>query len=684
MKTVFVRLIEAEDKGRELRLAIQGERTDGIFSADASSFLLVPGSPFCYWVSDEVRQLFDKLPPLSSDGREAFLGASSKDDFRYLRLTWEVAFKTADSKTGRGGKWVDYAKGGEYSPFYGDIHLSINWASDAAEIDADVVAKYPYLKGDAEWVLHRSNPYFSPGLTWPARTQKGFSLRALPAGCVFGNKGPSLFAQGEEWGLLSLLALGNSTPFKTLLECQLAFGSYEVGVIRRAVVPRADARGIAQLSELAKEGWRVMARGADFDMTERLFLSPALLSEGRARTLRGMGQQVVRVAEDRDRRITQIQDAIDGVAFELYGWPEEDRGSSSPQEPAWHAARTDLAELTRSLLEWTVGVTFGHFDIRLATGERPIPEPPDPFDPLPVCSPGMLQDEDGLPATTSPPGYPIEVAWDGILVDDEGHPRDIVRHIRRVLSEVSDAQDWTAEAEEILGRDLRSWVQRSLFEDHIKRYSKSRRKAPIFWRLGTPSGSYSVWLYYPRATGDTLYRVLNDYVEPKLRHEESALLRLRQDAGASPTASQQKRIEAQETLVSEVQGMKGELEVIAQLWRPEFDDGVVLNFAPFWRLVAHTRKWQKQCQKHWKRLREGEYDWSYTAMRLWPERVVPACAEDRSFAMAHGLEEEFFPEKAEGDDGRASKVRENERIQKLVDARSSAAVKQALQTLLER
>ena len=34
------------------------------------------------------------------------------------------------------------------------------------------------------------------------------------------------------------------------------------------------------------------------------------------------------------------------------------------------------------------------------------PPDPDPFDPLPVCSPGMLQDDDGLPAREAPAGYP--------------------------------------------------------------------------------------------------------------------------------------------------------------------------------------------------------------------------------------------------------------------------------------
>ena len=47
---------------------------------------------------------------------------------------------------------------------------------------------------------------------------------------------------------------------------------------------------------------------------------------------------------------------------------------------------------------------------------------------------------------------------------------------------------------------LREWFRRpaGFFADHLKRYSKSRRQAPIYWPLSTPSGSYTLWLYYHR------------------------------------------------------------------------------------------------------------------------------------------------------------------------------------------
>ena len=88
--------------------------------------------------------------------------------------------------------------------------------------------------------------------------------------------------------------------------------------------------------------------------------------------------------------------------------------------------------------------------------------------------------------------------------------------------------------------------------------------------------------------------------------------------------------------------MRDEVTRVAPLWNPDLDDGVVLVMAPLWRLVPQHKPWQKELKTHWDELCAGKYDWAHLAMHLWPERVVPKCAEDRSLAIAHGLEDVFW------------------------------------------
>ena len=87
---------------------------------------------------------------------------------------------------------------------------------------------------------------------------------------------------------------------------------------------------------------------------------------------------------------------------------------------------------------------------------------------------------------------------------------------------------------------------------------------------------------------------------------------------------------------------------IGPLWNANLNDGVIINFAPLWRLVPQHKAWQKECKKVWDKLVKGDYDWAHLAMHLWPERVVRKCQDHRSLAIAHGLEDDFWYEDDEG------------------------------------
>ena len=320
---------------------------------------------------------------------------------------------------------------------------------------------------------------------------------------------------------------------------------------------------------------------------------------------------------------------------------------------SWEPTPTDIHTAIERALSYLVGVAMGRFNVQLVGRQAADEDGFDPFAELAPCPPSILAGSDGLPVSEAPVEYPVLFPPDGILVDDPGAGRDLLLCVQQSFGAVfgDDGDDRLNEAREVLAPkapDLRRWLQSRFFELHIKRYSKSRRKAPIYWQLGTPSASYSVWLYNHRMGPDTLHTVLRDHVGPKLRFETDRLAALRAEAGDSPAPSQRKDIETQESFVDELRAFRDEIQRIAPLWNPDLDDGVVINASFLHRLFAHTRAWQKECEKKWKKLKAGDYDWAHLAMRLWPERVVPKCADDRSFAIAHGLEDVFWYEDEDG------------------------------------
>ena len=78
---------------------------------------------------------------------------------------------------------------------------------------------------------------------------------------------------------------------------------------------------------------------------------------------------------------------------------------------------------------------------------------------------------------------------------------------------------------------------------------------------------------------------------------------------------------------------------------------------------------------------QGRLRLGHLAMYLWPERVVLKCARDRSLAIAHDIDGVFWYEDSDGK-WRPRKVEQAE-VEKLIKERTSAAVKDALKSLVE-
>jgi len=199
--------------------------------------------------------------------------------------------------------------------------------------------------------------------------------------------------------------------------------------------------------------------------------------------------------------------------------------------------------------------------------------------------------------------------------------------------------------------DLRRWLQRDFFPFHLQRYSKSRRKAPIYWPLATASGNYTLWVYYPSLTSQTLYTAINDFVEPKLKQVGEDIAGLR-NKGSGRTREDEKQFEALQLLETELLELRDKLQEIAPGYKPNHDDGVQITAAPLWPLFRH-KPWQKVLKDTWAKLEKGDYDWAHLAMTYWPERVREKCKSDKSLAIAHGLEDlyvepEAAPKKARG------------------------------------
>lgn len=306
--STFLRLLTESGKAEALVAACNhvrmGESDPRCFEVTSESFDLVPAKPFAYWAGKNALDAFGKFSAIEKTVL-ATSGTGTLDDFRFLRCWWESSDKN---------RWIPFAKGGAYSPIYYDHHLMVCWANDGAEMKEWIIYRY----GGGHWArnIRSTEHYFRPGLTWPRRTQGGLSLRAMPAGCIFADKGPAAFVLGDDSEeLLALLALTNSRAFRLLVSLQMAFGSYEVGVIQRTPVPSLTEAQRKQLASLARRAWSLKRTADSVTETSHAFVLPAAI-----RSETGGDQSLAIMNE-----IDEIHTEIDSIAFDLYGFAEVDR-----------------------------------------------------------------------------------------------------------------------------------------------------------------------------------------------------------------------------------------------------------------------------------------------------------------------------------------------------------------------
>jgi len=589
-------------------------------------------------------------------------GNRTFDDFRFIRVWWEVP----PDKIGL--RWQRWQKGGEYQPFFSSTPYVTDWDkdNDGASMRLFGISK---VGTDAQ-VAQSSRYWWRSGLVGPAlnTTGAGFNIRVLPKEQIFSAKSTVIIPKDERQAFI-LLSLLNSRCLRWFLYQQGAGLGGNTGKIKKLPIIWPEDETEKALESLARKATTAMAELESFRDTSPCF------------------KNCTRQHSELAGQYRELADQLDEAVSELYQQDVEDEAV----KPTSDLTDSALVEATdghilkphgESLLTYCLGIVLGRWDVRMAVDSALAPKLPGPFDPLPVCPPGMLVGPDGLPAgpgrivseewlharpdaNTLPPegavknptipdsDYPLRISWDGVLVDDPGfnggqpHRDDIVRRVREVLDILwkDKAYEIEQEACDILGvSGLRDYFRKptGFFQDHLKRYSKSRRKAPIYWPISTASGSYTLWLYYHRLTDQTLYAAVNKYVEPKIVEVERGLNRIEDDlkaaSGRDATRLRDRLSEAQ-SFLGELRDLREELLRIAALpYKPNLNDGVIINAAPLHNLFR-LRTWANDTKKVWSKLKKGGCDWAHLAYTIRPERVREVCKKDRSIAIAHGLED---------------------------------------------
>lgn len=664
---------KAVDLAQSISRAIAGEHDESTFYVHQRDFFRLDDAPFVYWISSDIIQKLSSMPSIDPTACDIRVGLQTNDDFRFLRLWYEVNPESIITPSFQGSseeirrdcidqsskkKWAWYSKTDKSSAFQASIHVLAKWEKNGAEVKAYIESKGHV----ASKHVMSEDRYFTPGFSYMLRATRLVPY-VVPTGVIptAGRSQIYPFSGLEDWVLL-LMGSNIATcvaRFRGENFTQPKFQNSMVGSVPYfPPTPDLLAKG---LDAISLQRTRVIDR-LSIDDSEIYFRSPALSShlssayetDSAKDTLLGNSLESAIAAEyglNQDDLDAVTRDLFEALRTKSAGIGEDDSDDSgdevNEETPSnyWHG-----------LISYAVGCAFGRWDIREAFLDPSNQDTTNPFEPLPVIPHGALNSLERSQIYASHfNDHPVSFTVDGVLPADSSVGKGLLERVDDALAVLKISVD---EKEDEITRDLEcNSVQEYLlkpnryFSNHLKQYSKSRRRAPIYWPLSTSTGSYMIWLYYPDLSSQTLYSAINDFIEPKLKQVGADVTALR-NKGSARTRDDEKQFEVLQAFELELIELRDTLLKLAPTYKPNHDDGVQISAAPLWPLFRH-KPWQKVLKDTWAKLEKGDYDWAHLAMNYWPDRVREKCKTDKSLAIAHGLEDLYIepeakPKKASG------------------------------------
>ena len=580
------------------------------FQAKQKDFEKIPGSPIAYWVSDKIREIFEKNQNLGEVG-EAKQGLATADNNRFLRLWNEVNYtkigynmsnsqEALESKK----KWFPYNKGGEFRKWYGNQEYLVNWENDGYEIK-----NFYDEKGKLRSRPQNTEYYFKESISWTDITSSGNSFRYYPKGFLYDVTGMSYFInESKQKNLLGVLNNKLIYTITKILNPTLHLQIGDLVKVPYFIIKNEKFNNLVQENiDISKEEWDSRETSWDFEKLS-LIDGKDLKSayENYCSYWRDNFVQLHKNEEELNRlfiEIYDLQDEMDEkVAFDDITILKKEakiveidnsipKNFSSESEKYLYDRGVSLEfnkdELVKQFLSYTVGCIMGRYSINksglIMTNSDDILElSENKF--IVKGTDGEIRQE--IESKFLPDKFGIIP-----ITDEKDFSNDIVEKVKEFIKFVygeenlKDNLNFIAEAlgnkdnkpaEEI----IRTYFIKDFYSDHLQRY----QKRPIYWLMSSKNNAFSCLFYMHRYEPLTVARVRADYLIPyqeMLENKRKFIERQLSDDDIS--AKEKKNIENQlkelDTLLKELREYANEVKHIAEQKIPlDLDDGVNVNY----------------------------------------------------------------------------------------------------------
>ena len=567
------------------------------FQAKQKDFEKIPGSPIAYWVSDKIREIFEKNQKLGefteSGGR-----IKTHNDGKYLRFFWEI--KSIDFNR----KYFLCNRGGEFRKWYGNLESTINWSEEAKE---------EYKSHGGMYNLKFENKI---GITWGNVTSLLPSYRIKRKDSKYNSGAPTIFLQNEKVDLEYLLAFLNTKFSIFCINLINPTLNSPVGEILKLPIIFPDTIEnkkkinslLQQNIDISKEEWDSRETSWDFEklsLVDGKDLRTAF--ENYCSHWRDNFVQLHKNEEELNRlfiEIYELQDEMDEkVSFDDITILKKEakiveidnskaKEFSSESEKYLYDRGVSLEfnkdELVKQFLSYAIGCIMGRYSTNkpgliMANSDDVLELSSNKF---------LVKDANGdIRQEVETEFLPDEF---GILpiTAEKDFSNDIVERVKEfvkfVYGEESLKDNLNFIAEALGNKDnksaeeiIRIYFIKDFYADHLQRY----QKRPIYWLMNSgKKNAFSCLFYMHRYEPLTVARVRADYlihyqemIENKRKFIERQLYD--EDISAKEKKNVEKELKDLDILLKELREYANEVKHIAeQKITLDLDDGVNVNY----------------------------------------------------------------------------------------------------------
>ncbi|ALQ40359.1 restriction endonuclease [Fusobacterium hwasookii ChDC F174] len=575
------------------------------FQAKQKDFEKIPGSPIAYWVSDKIREIFEKNQKLGEIG-EAKSGLQTGNNEKFLRQWFEISnkkigynIKNSEECKIKNYKWLPQVKGGGFRKWYGNLDYVVNYENEGQEIK----------NYEGTGMIKNSQFYFLEGLTWSHTTSGSFAIRYLPQGFLFNVEAPTLYKLPNNYYYLGLLNTKITDMLFGLLNESMHYLAGDIIKLPFIFLKKEIINFIVQQNiSISKEEWDSRETSWDFEKLS-LIDGKDLKSayENYCNHWRDNFVQLHKNEEELNRlfiEIYDLQDEMDEkVAFEDITILKKEakiiqidnsipKKFSTESEKYLYDRGVSLEfnkdELVKQFLSYAIGCIMGRYSINksgliIANSDDILELSENKF--IVKGTDGEIRQE--IESKFLPDEFGIIP-----ITDEKDFSNDIVEKVKEFIKcvygeeNLKDNLNFIGEA---LGNKdnksaediIRTYFIKDFYADHLQRY----QKRPIYWLMNSgKKNAFSCLFYMHRYEPLTVARVRADYLIPyqeMLENKRKFIERQLSDDDIS--AKEKKNIEKQlkelDTLLKELREYANEVKHIAEQKIPlDLDDGVNVNY----------------------------------------------------------------------------------------------------------